>query len=127
MGVLRAAGYPEPVAHLLTGLTTHATPVHMLAGMPPGMPPRTDPSRDFRLRRRLAAPHLPQGSATAPQLANLVLFSLDRRLAALADAVEPGYTRYADALTFSGGTELRRGATGLIAIVQAEALGLHPT
>ena len=67
-GVLRAAGYPEPVAHLLTGLTTHASPVSALNAMPAGR----DAARDFRLRRRLAAPHLPQGAPTSPQLANLV-------------------------------------------------------
>lgn len=126
-GVLRAAGYPEPVAHLLTGLTTHATPVAVLASMPSGR----DPSRDFRLRRRLAAPHLPQGASTSPQLANLVLFSLDRRLAALAESAGATYTRYADDLTFSGTRRALRGnASGLIAtvgrIVREEAFRLHP-
>jgi hypothetical protein len=66
--VLRAAGYPEPVAHVLAGLTTHASPVAALSAMPAGR----DAARDFRLRRRLAAPHLPQGAPTSPQLANLV-------------------------------------------------------
>lgn len=127
-GVLRAAGYPEPVAHLLTGLTTHATPVAVLGAMPSGW----DPSRDFRLRRRLAAPHLPQGASTSPQLANLVLFSLDRRLAALAESAGVNYTRYADDLTFSGTRRALRGnASGLIAavgrIVREEAFRLHPT
>ena len=127
-GVLRAAGYPEPVAHLLTGLTTHATPVAVLTAMPRG----PDPSRDFRLRRRLAAPHLPQGASTSPQVANLVLHSLDRRLAALAEAADVRYTRYADDLTFSGTRHALRGnASGLIAavgrIVREEAFQLHPT
>lgn len=97
-GVLRSAGLPEPVAHLLAGLTTTATPVRVLAAMPPG----PDPGRRFRLRHRLAVPHLPQGSPTSPALANLVAFGLDRRLAAYAAAVGLTYTRYADDLTFSG-------------------------
>lgn len=97
-GVLRSAGLPEPVAHLLAGLTTTATPVRVLAAMPHG----PDPGRQFRLRHRLAVPHLPQGSPTSPALANLVAFGLDRRLAAYAAAVGLTYTRYADDLTFSG-------------------------
>ena len=33
--VLRSAGYPEPVAHLLTGLTTHASPVSAVSTSKP--------------------------------------------------------------------------------------------
>jgi hypothetical protein len=109
-GVLRAAGYPEPVAQVLAGLTTHASPVAALRAMPAGR----DVARDFRLRRRLAAPHLPQGAPTSPQLANLVTYSLDRRLAAYAHTAGARYTRYADDLTFSGGPELVRNARSLV-------------
>lgn len=97
-GVLRSAGLPEPVAHVLAGLTTTATPVRIISAMPSG----PDPNRQFRLRRRLAVPHLPQGSPTSPALANLVAFGLDRRLSGYAAAVGLTYTRYADDLTFSG-------------------------
>ncbi len=125
-GVLRAAGYPEPVAYLLSGLTTHATPVSALATMPAGR----DPSRDFRLRRRLAAPHLPQGAPTSPLLANLVVYSLDRRLSAYARAAGANYTRYADDLTFSGGPRLAQRTTALVAavdtLVQLEGFRLNP-
>jgi retron-type reverse transcriptase len=92
------------VAHLVAGLTTHATPVSALTKMPLG----PDAARDFRLRRRLAAPHLPQGAPTSPQMANLVAFALDRRLAAYAEASGAVYTRYADDLSFSGGADLTR-------------------
>ncbi len=125
-GVLRAAGYPEPVAHLLTGLTTHASPVAALNAMPAGR----DAARDFRLRRRLSAPHLPQGAPTSPQLANLVAYSLDRRLAAYALVAGARYTRYADDLTFSGGPELaaRSGSLvrGVDAIVRHAGFRLNP-
>lgn len=69
-GILRSAGYPEPVAHLLTGLCTQATAVRVLSSMPK----TSDGSAAFRLRRHLAAPHLPQGAPTSPQLATLPHF-----------------------------------------------------
>src|SRR5262249_34379263 len=50
--------------------------------------------------------HLPQGAPTSPALANLCAFRLDCRLAALTEAVEGRYTRYADDLAFSGDRKL---------------------
>jgi RNA-directed DNA polymerase len=46
--------------------------------------------------------HLVQGAPTSPALANLVAWSLDRRLMGLAKARGFTYTRYADDLVFSG-------------------------
>ena len=125
-GTLRAAGYPEPVAQLLAGITTHATSVTALTAMPSG----PDRARDYRLRRRLALPHLPQGAPTSPQLANLVAFSLDRRLDAYARAAGARYTRFADDLTFSGGRSLARRAesltSGVERIVQGAGFRVNP-
>jgi len=121
------AGYPEAVAHQLTGLCTTATPVPALSEMPPGG------SADERhlLRRALATPHLPQGAPTSPQLANLSAYRLDCRLAGLAAAVTANYTRYADDLTLSGGPELRQRADRIIAgvrrIVANEGFRLNDT
>lgn len=109
-GILRMAGFPEPVAHLLTGLCTQATPTKVLSAMPTGSPSA------HRLRRRLAEPHLPQGAPTSPQLANLAAFGLDRRLAAYACAIGATYTRYADDLTLSG-PDLQIRQRGVIAAV----------
>jgi RNA-directed DNA polymerase len=64
----------------------------------------------YRLSRRLATPHLPQGAPTSPALANLCAFGLDRRLAGLASSLDATYTRYADDLAFSGGSLLSRRA-----------------
>jgi hypothetical protein len=88
-GIFRAAGYPEGVAHVLTGLCTNVVPAgESVAG-------------HFRLARRLATPHLPQGAPTSPALANLAAFGLDRRLTGLAAAFGATYSRYADDLVLS--------------------------
>jgi RNA-directed DNA polymerase len=106
-GIFRAAGYPEAVAHALTGLSTNVVPTSFWEALPRP----TDPvqiSAHHRLGRRLATPHLPQGAPTSPALANLAAFKLDRRLAGLAASLEINYTRYADDLTFSGPVKLAR-------------------
>jgi hypothetical protein len=86
------------------------------------LPKPTDPgliAAHWRLGRRLATPHLPQGAPTSPALASLAAFTLDRRLTGLATALGARYTRYADDLAFSGAASLRRRA-GRIAQLVAE-------
>ncbi|MGY1855491.1 reverse transcriptase family protein [Modestobacter sp. SYSU DS0290] len=99
------AGLPEPVAHAVTGLVTTVVPRSVWGAVPVG----ADVDRHFRVGRRLAVPHLPQGAPTSPALANLVAYRLDRRLAGLAASFGGEYTRYVDDLTFSGGRGLDRG------------------
>lgn len=115
-GLFRSAGYPEPVAWRLTGLTTVATPVSVLAGAPSA------------LRAALAVGHLPQGAPSSPALANLAAGRLDRRLAGLAAAAGAAYTRYADDLVLSGDATLGAGriidAAGRI--VAEEGFRLQP-
>ena len=123
-GVLRTAGYPEPVAHAITGLCTTVVPRAVWAAVPVG----GDVDRHRRLGERLGQPHLPQGAPSSPALANLVAFSLDRRLAGLARSFEATYTRYVDDLTFSGGAHLRAGRAAFVeqltVIARDEALRL---
>jgi hypothetical protein len=124
-GVFRAAGYPEPVAHLLTGLVTVATPVAVLSAMTPG----GSPEDRFGLRRRLARGHLPAGAPTSPALANLVAYRLDARIAGYA-AAGVTYTRYADDLVLSGGPALRARTAAMARaverIVTEEGFALNP-
>ncbi len=100
-GIFRAAGYPEPVAHALTALTTNVVPATFWHSLPRPSDPAQIQAH-HRLGRQLATPHLPQGAPTSPALANLAAFRLDRRLRGLAAAFGATYSRYADDLTFSG-------------------------
>jgi RNA-directed DNA polymerase len=104
-GIFRTAGYSEGVAHKLTGLCTNVVPQAEWAALPPATEPEVLASQ-WRLGRRLATPHLPQGAPTSPALASLAAFSLDRRLSGLAARFGARYTRYADDLAFSGDATL---------------------
>jgi RNA-directed DNA polymerase len=115
-GIFRGAGYAEGVAHALTALCTNVLPLAEWTALPRPADARLIPAY-WRLGRRLATPHLPQGAPTSPALANLAAFSLDRRLAALAESLGVSYTRYADDLALSGPAWLAERSGGLLATV----------
>lgn len=116
-GIWRSAGYPEPVAHCLAGLVTSVLPLSQWRAVPP---PADGGLLDahWRLGRRLAAPHLPQGAPTSPAMANLAAFHLDVRLTALARSWGGRYTRYADDLALSGAAGWGTGTSRLIEAVE---------
>ncbi|WP_134767630.1 reverse transcriptase family protein [Nocardioides sp. 1609] len=128
-GIWRTAGYPEPVAHALAGLTTTVLPHAAWRSIPAPASPRLLDAH-WRLGRRLAAPHLPQGAPTSPALANLAAYRLDVRLAALARSWGGRYTRYADDLAFSGdrgwGTGTSRLLDAIETVVRDEGFHLNP-
>jgi hypothetical protein len=68
-------------------------------------PQRPDPA----VQALHGVPHLPQGAPTSPALANLLAWTLDRRLHGLARAADANYTRYADDLAFSGDARFANG------------------
>lgn len=129
-GTFRACGYPEEVAHLLTGLCTNRLPPEVWArvGVPDDL---TAIAHHRQLGRHLATAHLPQGAPTSPALANLAAHRLDRRLSGLAACFGAHYSRYADDLTFSGDGKLERTAAALRAhtatIVREEGFSVHPS
>jgi hypothetical protein len=104
--LFRTAGYPTPVARLLTGLCTNVVPEDVWRTLPP-----SDRSRiSWEEQQLFRSPHLAQGAPTSPALANLCAFRLDCRLHGLARSLGAVYTRYADDLAFSGGEQLELSA-----------------
>lgn len=121
----RTAGYPEPVADLLGGICTNIVPLHIWKGA----------ASEFDLRRIQQArvaysrPHLPQGAATSPALANACSYRMDSRLSGLARAAGVEYTRYADDLAFSGDgafkQNVERFSTHVAALLAEEGFHVH--
>jgi hypothetical protein len=128
-GIFREAGYPETVAHCLTGLTTNVVPAEEWARVPRPTDGRAIGAHG-RLGRRLATPHLPQGAPTSPGLANLSCYRLDCRLSALAETIGGTYSRYADDLVISGDEWLTAHARGVRTtvdeVIRAEGFRLNP-
>ncbi|MCY1140894.1 reverse transcriptase family protein [Actinoplanes sp. Pm04-4] len=114
-GLFRGIGYPEPVAHALTALTTTRTPAPVLRHAPAP-----------HLAALLRQPHLPQGAPTSPALANLCAYRLDRRLSGLAARFGVTYGRYADDLAFSGTADNDRLIALTTRIVAEEGFRVHP-
>jgi hypothetical protein len=123
-GIFRTAGYPEAVAHTLTALCVTVVPRAEWAAIPAPPEPHQI-ARHFRLGRRLATPHLPQGAPTSPALASLAAHGLDRRLAALSPTLAARYSRYADDLTFSGPADLPAGTLARVVSEVARDEGFH--
>lgn len=101
-GLFRTAGYPEEVSQYLAALCTNEAPEDVWQSFPQ----YGSIADRWRHERLYGLPHLPQGAATSPAIANLCCYRLDCRLAGLAHSFGGRYTRYADDLLFSGGRVL---------------------
>ncbi|RPI90521.1 MAG: RNA-directed DNA polymerase [Planctomycetaceae bacterium] len=126
VAIFRSLGFSREVGCWLARLTTSAVPHELLTGpSSTRFGSRFDSDHELYLRR-----HLPQGAPTSPALANLSAFVLDLRLAGLARAFQAHYTRYADDLTFSGGTRFQRSLAVFIPlarqIIRGERFSIHP-
>jgi hypothetical protein len=113
--LFRTAGYPEPVADLLGGICTNATPWDFWKSVAVDISPLCA----GEARQLYSRPHLPQGAPTSPALANICCHRLDCRLGALAESAGAKYTRYADDLAFSGDEEFEKCAERFSAHVAA--------
>ena len=119
-GLFQALGYPECVARALSDLCTTKCLV---------LPERRDGTRITDAERaRFERRHLPSGAPTSPDLANLIAYRLDCRLSGLAAACDVHYTRYADDLIFSGGSELavHRFLRRVEQVISAEGFTINP-
>jgi RNA-directed DNA polymerase len=120
-GIFRTCGYPEAVAHVLTGIVTNRVPNHVIEQR------RTNSET---LGSALRTPHLPQGAPSSPALANLVARGIDRRMSGLVKSYDATYTRYGDDLFISGGDRLLASAKSFCAlteqIVADEGFRIHP-
>ena len=74
--------------------------------------------------------YLPQGAPTSPMLTNIICRKLDSRLTGIAKQLGFRYTRYADDMTFSGPTTIRKNINKLKwqvrSVIKDEDFILHP-
>jgi RNA-directed DNA polymerase len=120
-GIFRTCGYPDAVAHVLTGIVTNRVPNHVIA---------QQRVRSETAGPTLRTPHLPQGAPTSPALANLAAIGIDRRMSGLANKYDATYSRYADDLFISGGEQLLVRSKSFSALseslVSDEGFRIHP-
>jgi retron-type reverse transcriptase len=115
--VFQRAGYSPAVATIFALLTTEC----------PRVPARYG---GFEYHVAVGPRGLPQGACTSPALSNLVASKLDRRLQGYAVKHGFTYTRYADDLTFSAGSDGEQRVAKLLAtlhhIARSEGFTIHP-
>ncbi|MCQ1835159.1 reverse transcriptase family protein [Neorhizobium galegae] len=104
--VFRSFGYQPLIAFELARLTTYApisSPRYLLKEWQART--HSSPIDDYH---RANIGYLPQGAPTSPMLSNLVMRSVDERIAKIAEKYGLRYTRYSDDITFSTTAEFDR-------------------
>lgn len=68
---------------------------------------------------------LPQGAPSSPYISNIICLKLDKRLGQLSKKINANYTRYADDITISGCSEIKRSLPLIIKIIQEEGFEIN--
>lgn len=68
---------------------------------------------------------LPQGSPASPYISNIVCLKLDKRLVSLAMKYNADYSRYADDITFSGNSGVRKCIVIISKIIEDEGFSVN--
>ena len=110
--VFAEAGYNNLVSFELARLCTKVlsatakkySKANWKSGRPSWVDGNSYPRYSFYIDKYKRIGHLPQGAPTSPRLSNLIVRKLDIEIAKVVDSYGLTYTRYADDMTFSTGS-----------------------
>lgn len=68
---------------------------------------------------------LPQGAPSSPYISNIICLKLDKRLSQLSNRIEANYTRYADDITISGSSDIKKCLPLIVKIIREEGFEIN--